>query len=47
MEMDIITTLGINRGILTAMRVCEDALRYKMILFLGGEGRFGLGEVQT
>lgn len=32
---------------LTAMRVCEDALRCKMILVLGGEGRRGLGEVQT
>lgn len=45
--MRIITLLGIIRQILTAMRVCEDALRCKMILFWGGEGRFGLGEVQT
>lgn len=35
MEMDVITILGINREILTAMRVCEDALRYKMILCFG------------
>lgn len=41
------TITAINRRILTAMRVCEDALRYKMIRFLGGKGRFGLGEVQT
>lgn len=40
-------SIGISGWILTAVRVCEDAIRCKMIFFSGGEGRFGLGEVQT
>lgn len=48
MAINIITVSDINGEILTAMRVCEDALRYKMILFFCcGRGRSFLDLVRS